>query len=100
MPHTATRRKTATAARKPVPKKEMRYTVGLTPPLAHQVEHYAETVDVSMSKAIAALVRLGLENQETRKREFFRKLKENLGNDSPENQDQLVTDFRALILGH
>jgi hypothetical protein len=27
------------------------------------VERYAETVDASMSKAIAALVRLGLENQ-------------------------------------
>jgi Holliday junction resolvasome RuvABC DNA-binding subunit len=30
------------------------------------VEQYAESVDTSMSKAIAALVRLGLENQENR----------------------------------
>jgi hypothetical protein len=63
------------------------------------VERYAETVDASMSKAIASLVRLGLENQANRKREFFRKLKENLGNDDPKDQDRVVDEFRALILG-
>jgi hypothetical protein len=52
-----------------------------------------------MSKAIAALVRLGLESQRERKREFFRKLKANLENDDPDQQDLLVDEFRALILG-
>jgi hypothetical protein len=63
------------------------------------VERYAQTVDTSMSKAIAALVRLGLESQEDRKREFFKRLKENLANDDPNKQDRLVNEFRALILG-
>jgi hypothetical protein len=36
------------------------------------VHRYAETAGMSMSKAIAALVRLGLESQENRKREFFK----------------------------
>jgi hypothetical protein len=80
-------------------KSESRYTVGLPGDLAHQVEQYAETVDTSMSKAIAALVRLGLQNQENRKREFFKKLKENLANDDPKQQDRLVDEFRTLILG-
>ena len=35
------------------------------------MEQYAETADTSMSKAIATLVRLGLESQQDRKREFF-----------------------------
>jgi len=52
-----------------------------------------------MSKAIATLVRLGLQSQENRKREFFRRLKENLGNDDPSVQDRLVDEFRTLILG-
>ena len=52
-----------------------------------------------MSKAIAALVRLGLEGQESRKREFFGKLKANPENDDPTRQDQRVDEFRALILG-
>jgi DNA-binding GntR family transcriptional regulator len=51
-----------------------------------------------MSKAIAALVRIGLENQENRKRDFFRKLKENLADDDPRRQDRLVDEFRTLIL--
>jgi len=76
-----------------------RYTVGLTPNLAHQVERYARTADTSMSKAIAALVRLGLEGQEERKREFFKRLKENMENDDPKQQDRLVDEFRMLILG-
>jgi len=50
-------------------------------------------------KAIAALVRLGLESQESRKREFFKRLKENLGNDDPSDLDRLVDEFRTLILG-
>jgi hypothetical protein len=80
-------------------KAESRYSVGLAPGLAHQVERYAETVDTSMSKAIAALVRLGLEGQENRKREFFRKLKDSLASDDPRQQDRMVDEFRALILG-
>ena len=79
--------------------RETRYTVGLPSPVVSQVEKYAETVDVSMSKAIAALVRLGLQSQEDRKREFFKRLKENLGNDNPSDQDRLVDEFRTLILG-
>jgi len=80
-------------------KVESRYTVALAPKLANQVQRYATTVDTSMSKAIAALVRLGLESQEARKREFFKKLKDNLASDDPDQQDRLVDDFRALILG-
>ncbi|HWY48876.1 MAG TPA: hypothetical protein VNX70_15920 [Bryobacteraceae bacterium] len=52
-----------------------------------------------MSKAIATLVRLGLETQEERKREFFKKLKENLADGDPANQDRMVDEFRSLILG-
>jgi hypothetical protein len=63
------------------------------------VQRYAETTDTSISKAIAALVRVGLENQENRRREFFRRLKENLANDDPAQQDRLVDEFRTLILG-
>ena len=80
-------------------KPETRYTVGLPSPVASQVARYAQTVDASMSKAIAALVRLGLESQESRKREFFKKLKANLANDDPRDQDRLVDEFRTLILG-
>ena len=76
-----------------------RYSVGLPSTLATQVERYAETVDASMSKAIAALVRLGLESQTNRKRQFFKKLKENLANDDPSEQDRLLNEFRDLILG-
>jgi hypothetical protein len=76
-----------------------RYTVALAPSLAHQVENYAQATDSSMSKAIAALVRIGLEGQEQRKREFFKKMKANLANDDPSQEDQLVDEFRSLILG-
>ena len=76
-----------------------RYTVGLPSPLAVEVQRYAETVDTSMSKAIAALVRLGLESQANRQREFFERLKKNLANDYPSDQDRLVDEFRTLILG-
>ena len=78
---------------------ETRYTVGLAPSLANKVERYARTVDASMSKAIAALVRLGLDGHEVRKREFFGKLKDNLANDDPNQQDRLVDEFRTMILG-
>ena len=80
-------------------KTESRYTVALPAALAHQVEQYAATLDTSMSRAIAALVRLGLQNQENRKREFFKKLKENLANANPNQEDRLVDEFRNLILG-
>ena len=69
-------------------KVESRYTVALAPSLANQVQRYAETVD-----------RLGLESQEHRKREFFGRLKENLANDDPNQQDRLIDEFRALIFG-
>ena len=49
-----------------------------------------ESPDTSMSKAIAALVHLGLESQELRRREFFGRLKENLASDDPDQQDRLV----------
>ena len=80
-------------------KAESRYTVGLAPKVANQVERYAQSVDTSMSKAISALVRLGLQGQEDRKREFFRKLKANLESDDPKQQDKMVDEFRTLILG-
>ena len=76
-----------------------RFTVALAPDLVGRVEKFAGTVDASMSKAIAALVRIGLESQEQRKREFFRKLKKNLSNADPKQEDQLVDEFRSLILG-
>jgi hypothetical protein len=76
-----------------------RYTVGLSAGLAHQVAQYAQTVDMSMSKALAALVRLGLQNHENQKRAFFKKLRENLANDDPKHEDRLVDEFRTLILG-
>ena len=78
---------------------ELRYTVGLSPALARQVERYAATIDVSMSRAIVALVRLGLEGEESRKHEFFKRLKQNLSNDDSIQQDRLVNEFRVLILG-
>ena len=104
MPHSETptkrSRRTGDKSAKNRPRKlESRFTVGLSPSLASQVERYAETVDTSMSKAIAALVRLGLEGQENRKREFFKRLKENLENDDPKQEDRLVDEFRTLILG-
>jgi len=77
-----------------------RYTVALPSALARQVETYADTSDISVSKAVAALVRLGLESQEGRKREFFKKLRKNLANSDPKIEDQMVDEFRALILGH
>src|SRR5712692_7830194 len=99
MPHSETTiKRSRRGAQKSGPSKvESRYTVALVPSLADQVQRYAETVDTSMSKAIAALVRLGLESQADRKREFFKRLKENLGNDDPNQQDRLVDEFRTLI---
>ena len=86
-------------AKRKLVKADARYTVGLPRGVAQQVERYAEVTDTSMSKAIASLVRLGLDNQEMRKREFFRKLKANLAEDDPNKQDRLVNEFRDLILG-
>jgi hypothetical protein len=103
MPHPETIKRDWRVAQKPrrshAGKIESRYTVALVPTLANQVQKYAETVDTSMSKAIAALVRLGLDSQEHRKREFFKRMKENLAKDDPAQQDRLVDEFRALILG-
>ncbi len=92
-------RRTAKPGKQLPTKVEVRYTVGLAPGLAHKVERFAQTVDTSRSQAIAALVRLGLEGQEIRKREFFKKLKPNLDSEGPEREDQLVDEFRDLILG-
>ena len=105
MPHS-----TATATKRPRPprafskrhhqnKSESRHTVGLDTSLVRQVERYAGKADMSVSKAIATLVRLGIESQADRKRAFFSKLKQNLPNDDPKQQDRLVDEFRALILG-
>ena len=44
-----------------------------------------------------ALVRLGLESQANRKREFFKRLKDNLAKDDPKAQDRMVDEFRTLI---
>ena len=76
-----------------------RYTVSLPPTIAVQVERYAEKVDASLSKAIAALVRLGLESRVNRKHEFFKRLNENLAKDDLNEPDQVLDDFRTLILG-
>jgi hypothetical protein len=76
-----------------------RYSVALPSTVADQVERYFETVDTSISKAIATLVRLGLESQANRKREFFKKLRDNLAKADPTEQDRIVDEFRALILG-
>src|SRR5438094_415613 len=80
-------------------KPEARFTVSLPSITVKQVEQYAESMDISFSKAVGALVRLGLENQENRKREFFQKLRKNLHNDNPEHEDRLIDEFRDLILG-
>jgi len=105
MPHAVTksgkqvsksRRSRAKAGRR---KSEPRYSVGLPSNIARDVQKFAGTVDTSMSKAITMLVRIGLESQEERKRAFFEKLRENLASDDPKRQDQLVDEFRALILG-
>jgi uncharacterized protein YlaN (UPF0358 family) len=79
---------------------EQRFSIGLPPLIVNKVERYAETLDISMSRAVATLVRLGLESQESRKQEFFKRLKKNLANDDPKTEDRVVDDFRALILGH
>jgi hypothetical protein len=102
MPHSVTkpsRGRRKASAGKPQGVPQSRYTVALAPGVADNVARYARTADTSMSKAIATLVRLGLEEQESRKREFFAKLKTNLANDDPGQQDQMVDEFRALILG-
>lgn len=106
MPHSQTKARNRRPAVRPSKpgastqrKPGTRYTVGLPSPLAVEVERYAAAVDASMSKAIAALVRLGLESQADRKREFFERLKKNLASDDPSDQDRLVDEFRTLILG-
>ena len=102
MPHSEalTLKRARNGGRRPKSSLKPRYSVSLPSGLAKQVERYAETADTSMSKAVTTLVRLGLESQENRKREFFRKLKENLASDDPKQQDRMVDEFRALILGH
>jgi hypothetical protein len=102
MPHSTTKpsraRGQVPAGERQAPPKS-RYTVALAPADAENVARYARTANTSMSKAIAALVRLGLEEQESRKREFFARLRTNIVNDGPGQQYQMVDEFRALILG-
>lgn len=104
MPHIEAGKKKGAAQRGGRPRKASgipsRFTVGLAPAIVPQVERYAQIAECSMSKAIANLVRLGLESQEDRKQEFFRKLRANLDDEDPKRQDELVDEFRALILGH
>ena len=45
-------------------------------------------------------MRIGLDAQAARKREFFERLKENRAAENPKEQDRLVDEFSALILGH
>jgi len=45
------------------------------------------------------MVRPGMEGPANRKRDFFKKLKENLANDAPKDSDRMVDEFRGLILG-
>jgi len=78
---------------------ESRYSVGLPSSLAQQVEKYAERTHTSRSKAIASLVRLGIDSQAQRKQEFFKKLRENLAADDAKSQDRLVDEFWDLIMG-
>ena len=103
-PHSATTttkrgRRSSAKSKENQNEEQSRYTVGLSRRLARQVERYAATTDTSMSKAIASLVRLGIESQADRKRVFFKKLKENLTNDDPKQQERMVDEFRALIMG-
>jgi len=76
-----------------------RYSVGLPASLLSQVQKYAAAVHSSMSEAIAALVRMGIDSQANRKREFFDKLKQNLAQDDAGKQEQSIDEFRDLILG-
>ena len=93
MPQLAAKRKTSRS------KTESRVSVGLPGALVRRVERYADRTDTSMSKAIAALVRLGLDSQEQRKREFLKKLRANLDNTNPTQQDRLIDEFQDIILG-
>jgi hypothetical protein len=63
------------------------------------VERYAKTADASMSKAnrrACAHRPGGAGEPEAR---VFKKLKENLAQDNPQEQERLVDEFRDLILG-
>lgn len=92
----STPRRTRSKSRRAL-KPEQRYRVGLPAPLVPGLERYAAEADLSMSKAISSLARLGLESQESRKRDFFKRLKQNLANDNPSQQDRVADEFRALI---
>lgn len=89
----------ATVASRSAKKRDTRHTVALAPRLAHQVEKYAKAADCSMSKAIATLVRAGIESQDQRKREFLEKLRANLANTDPAQKDRMVDEFSALFTG-
>ena len=95
----ADKRRAGKSKKRLTAKTEVRYTVALAGSVANQVQRCAETSDMSISKTIASLVRLGLEGQEARKQEFFKRLKANLSQSDPMQQDQLVDEFRSLILG-
>jgi hypothetical protein len=55
--------------------------------------------DESVSVQTYAPEERAADTLETRKLEFLRKVRENLANDDPAEQDRLVDEFRDLILG-
>jgi ATP-dependent HslUV protease, peptidase subunit HslV len=67
--------------------------------LAQRVEAYSKQSHLNRSQAIASLVRAGFDVQEQRKREFFKRLRENLVNTDPRKEDQMVDEFWDLIMG-
>jgi hypothetical protein len=64
-----------------------------------RVEKYAAGVHTTRSGAIGSLLRVGLDRQEQRKNEFFRRLRENLSNGDPEQEERLLDEFRDLVMG-
>ncbi len=75
-----------------------RFTVMLEPKVVRKVQKLAAGEDLSMGKAIAALVSAGLEEQ-SRKRKFLVKMSRNLADTDPANESRMVDEFRSLILG-
>jgi hypothetical protein len=90
----ASRAKQASGRKAASAKREVRYSVALASSVVQRVEKFAQGSESSMSKAIAALVKLGLDGEAERKREFMRKLRSNLA-----AEEELVDEFRDLILG-
>jgi hypothetical protein len=51
-----------------------------------------------MSKEKAVRVAQSLQSRENRKREFFKRLKQNLAVNDPKQQTRVVNEFRTLII--